>query len=54
MFHKSLQRAQMAFPVIYASLNYTPAAAILQLELMNMVLQEADSAHPSEIPAYNE
>ena len=54
MFHKSLQKAQMDFPVVTASLTYVPAAAILFLKSLNMITQEAPSAYTADIPDPNE
>ena len=39
MFQKFLHKAQMVFPVIASSFMYAPAAALLYLESLNMILQ---------------
>ena len=50
MFQKYLHKAQMAFPVVSSRLTYAPVAVLLHLESLEMLLQEANSAYPNEIP----
>ena len=54
MFQKSLQKAQMAFLVVSASLYYATKAALLQLDSLKMLLQESDYAYPDIIPDSND
>ena len=53
MLQKSLHKDQMTFPVVTASLTSAPAPTILQLDSLRMFLQEASSAYPADITAYN-
>ena len=54
MLQESLHKTQIAVPVIDASLTYAPSDALLHMESLKMLLQEAASAYPSDIPHYNE
>ena len=53
MFQTALYKAQMAFTVIAYRLTYAPAASLLKLESLKILIQEDDSAYPSCIPDYN-
>ena len=53
MFQKSLQKAQMALPVVATSLSYAPEAALLQMESLKMIIQDAASSYPKYIPNQN-
>ena len=54
MFQTVLHKTQMVFTVIAVGLNYAPADTLLHTESLKMLLQEADSAYPSDIPYSNE
>ena len=54
MFQNSLHNDQTDFPIVTANHTYEPAAALLHMESLNMLLQEAASAYPTDIPDYNE
>ena len=54
MFHKALEKAQMDFPVVTDSLSYAPKYALLQMDPLKILLQDAASAYPPDIPASND
>ena len=51
MFQKSLQKYQMALPIIAASLSCALESAVLPLDFLNILLQDAPSAYPADIPS---
>ena len=53
IIQKSLQKSQMSLPVVTASLSCAPEAALLQLELLNILLQDSAYAYPTDITAFN-
>ena len=44
----------MAFPVVSTRLTYAPAAALIHLESLKMLLQDDASAYPADTPDYKE
>ena len=53
MFQKSLQNSQMDLPAVTARLSYAPESALLQMDPLEIFLQVASSAYPTDIPDYN-
>ena len=54
MLQKALHKAQLASTNVSDIHNYPPTAALLHLESLKMLLQEADSAYPADITDTNE
>ena len=44
----------MNFPLVAVSLTYEPAAALLHMESLNMLLQKDDLTYTSDMPDSNE
>ena len=54
MFYKDLHKEQMDFTVITASLTYATEVSLLHLESLKMIIQDAESTYPTNIPDSNE
>ena len=54
MLQKYLHKAQIAVPIVSKIITHAPAAALLHLESLKMIIQEAVSKYTTDVSDYNE